>query len=73
MKLSVFAVAALIATEPVLSPVLKKQGVSGQAAGRILSAAHQTTVASVGEQTLIKGRPVEVTGDSRKHLLAILN
>jgi hypothetical protein len=40
---------------------------------RFLSAAHKTTVASVGEQTLIKGRPVDVAGDSRKHLLAILN
>jgi hypothetical protein len=72
MVLSVFAEAALIATEPALFPVLKSAVFLGEQPGGFYLLPTNQLLLPWGEQTLIKGRPVDVAMDSRKHLLAIL-
>ena len=70
---SVFAAAALIATEPVLFPLLKSTVSLGKQPGGFYLLPTNQLLRPWGEQTLIKGRPVDVAMDSRKHLLAVLN
>ena len=70
---SVFAAVALIATEPVLFPLLKSTVSLGRQPGGFYLLPTNQLLRSWGEQTLIKGRPVDVAMDSRKHLLAVLN
>lgn len=69
----VLAVAALIASEPVLFPLLKSTVSLGKQAGGFYLLPTNQLLRPWGEQTPIKGRPVDVAMDSRKHLLAILN
>ena len=70
---SVLAAAALIATEPVLFPLLKSTVSLGKQPGGFYLLPTNQLLRPWGEQTLIKGRPVDVAMDSRKHLLAVLN
>src|SRR5580700_4620691 len=67
------AVAALIASEPALFPILKSTVSLGKQPGGFYLLPTNQLLRPWGEQTLIKGRPVDVAIDSRKHLLAILN
>jgi hypothetical protein len=69
----ILAIAALVASEKELFPLLKTTVSLGrQPAGFYLLPTNQL-LRPWGEQTLIKGRPVDVAMDSRKQLLAILN
>jgi len=70
---AVLAVAALVARETNLFPTLKSAaGIGKQAEGFYLLPTNQL-LRPWGESTAIKGRPVDVAIDSRKHLLAVLN
>jgi YVTN family beta-propeller protein len=65
--------AALIAKETDLIPVLRsKSAIGKQEAGFYLLPTNQL-LRPWGEQTLIKGRPVDLAFDSTKHILAVLN
>ena len=70
---AVLAVVALIARETNLFPTLKSAVAIGkQPEGFYLLPTNQL-LRPWGESTVIKGRPVDVAIDSRKHLLAVLN
>ena len=69
----VLAIAALLASETALFPLLKSNVPAGKQAGGFYLLPTNQLLRPWGEQTLIKGRPVDVAIDSRKHLLAILN
>src|SRR5579863_3662337 len=76
-KLSVVLVCAvaaiLVAKETAIFPLLQSTVTLGkQREGFYLLPTNQL-LRPWGEQTLIKGRPVDVAMDSRKHLIAILN
>jgi YVTN family beta-propeller protein len=65
--------AALLAATATLFPVIKSSAALGkQPAGFYLLPTNQL-LRPWGEQTLIKGRPVDVAMDSRKHFLAVSN
>ena len=69
----VLAAAALVATETTLFPVLKSTVTVGKQPGGFYLLPTNQLLRPWGERTLIKGRPVDVAMDSRKHLLAVLN
>src|SRR6266478_7577830 len=65
--------AALLAATVTLFPLIKSGATLGkQSAGFYLLPTNQL-LRPWGEQTLIKGRPVDVAIDSRKQLLAVSN
>ena len=71
--LSVFALAALFAAEDGMFPVLATKSLMGKQTGGFYILPTNQLLRPWGEQTLIKGRPVDMAFDSDKHLLAVLN
>ena len=69
----VLAAAALVASQTPLFPLLKSTVPLGKQPGGFYLLPTNQLLRPWGEQTLIKGRPVDIAIDSRKHLLAILN
>src|SRR5207245_933343 len=68
-----FALAAFAAKEAGVFAILKSDAAIGrQASGAFLVPTNQL-LRPWGEQTLFPGRPVDVTFDSKKRVLAILN
>ena len=66
-------IAATVASETALFPILNSRVPVGKQHGGFYLLPTNQLLRPWGEQTLIKGRPVDVAIDSRKHLLAILN
>ncbi len=69
----VLAVAAVVASETAIFPLLKSTVSLGKQPGGFYLLPTNQLLRPWGEQTLIKGRPVDIAMDSRKHLMAILN
>ncbi len=71
--LAVFALAALFAAEDGLFPVLPTKSLMGKQTGGYYILPTNQLLRPWGEQTLIKGRPVDMAFDSDKRLIAVLN
>src|SRR4051794_19181405 len=69
----VLAGAALLAKEAGVFPVLKTQAALGKQAEGLFLVPTNQMLHPWGEQTIIPGRPVDMTYDSQKRILAILN
>jgi YVTN family beta-propeller protein len=67
------AAAALVAQQPALFPALKTKGPLGKQAEGIYLVPTNQLLHPWGQQTVIAGRPVDMTFDSGKRILAILN
>src|SRR3954447_26484050 len=76
-KLTIFvltlAAAALIAQQTAIFPVLKSTVLMGQQAGGFWLLTPNQLIRPWGEQTVIPGRPVDMTYDSAHRVLAVLN
>jgi len=76
-KLTVFvltlAAAALIAQQTAIFPVLKSTVLMGKQAGGFWLLTPNQLIRPWGEQTVIPGRPVDMTYDSGRRDLAVLN
>ena len=71
--LLVLAGAALIAKEAGVFPALKTQAALGRQAEGLFLVPTNQMLHPWGEQTIIPGRPVDMTYDSQKRILAVLN
>ena len=69
----VLAGAALIAKEAGVFPALKSQAALGKLAAGLYLVPTNQMLHPWGEQTMIPGRPVDMTYDSQKRILAVLN
>ena len=69
----VLAGAALIAKEAGVFPALKSQAALGKLAAGLYLVPTNQMLHPWGEQTIIPGRPVDMTYDSQKRILAVLN
>lgn len=69
----VLVVAAMVAAESDLFPMLRSNIAIGKQPGGFYLLPTNQLLRPWGEQAAIKGRPVDIAIDSRKHLLAILN
>ena len=67
------ALAALAAKEAGVFAILKSDAASGKQASGVFLVPTNQLLRPWGEQTLIPGRPVDMTFDSKKRILAILN
>ncbi len=67
------AAALVIARETALFPILSSTAAIGKQAGGFYLLPTNQLLRPWGEQALLKGRPVDLAFDSRKHLLAVLN
>src|SRR5579864_5551786 len=67
------ALAVLVAAESDLFPILRSNVAIGKQPGGFYLLPTNQLLRPWGEQTAIKGRPVDIAIDSRQHLLAILN
>src|SRR3954470_12394716 len=65
--------AALIAKEAGVFPALKTQAALGKQAEGLFLVPTNQMLHPWGEQTIIPGRPVDMTYDSQKRILAVLN
>lgn len=71
--LPAIACLAVVARESGLFPVLKSDAAIGKQSGGFYLLPTNQLLRPWGEQAIIKGRPVDLAFDSRKHLLAVLN
>src|SRR3954452_9695292 len=69
----VVAGAALIAKETGVFPALKTQAALGKQAEGLFLVPTNQMLHPWGEQAVIPGRPVDMTYDSQKRILAVLN
>src|SRR5215469_11939776 len=67
------AALALVAKETGAFSVLKSAAALGKQSGGFYLLPTNQLLRPWGEQALLRGRPVDLAFDSRKHLLAILN
>jgi len=70
---SLLALAALAAKEAGVFAVLKSDAAVGKQASGVFLVPTNQLLRPWGEQTLFPGRPVDITFDSKKRVLAILN
>jgi len=70
---SLLALAALAAKEAGVFAVLKSDAAVGRQASGVFLVPTNQLLRPWGEQTLFPGRPVDITFDSKKRVLAILN
>src|SRR5580765_1819920 len=73
ITLFTLAAAALVAQQSGLFPVLKSTVKMGQQAGGFWLLTPNQLIRPWGEQTVIAGRPVDMTYDSARRILAVLN
>src|SRR5438874_3620404 len=69
----VLAGAAMLAKETGVFPALKTQAALGKQAEGLYLVPTNQMLRPWGEQTVIPGRPVDMTFDSQKRILAVLN